>query len=47
MMQSQTLIIVLLESSRDSFAACSFPSFRCFVATFGAKDYPQDTERNL
>ena len=36
-----TTIIVLLQSCHDSSAACSLPSFRCFVATLGAKEYPQ------
>ena len=42
-----TKIVVLLQGCRDSSAACSLLSFRCFVATFGAKEYPQGTKHNL
>ena len=42
-----TTVIMLLQSCHDSSAACSFSSFRCSVATFGAKEYPQGTKHNL
>ena len=47
MTQSRTTFIVLLQGCRDLSAACSLPYFRFFIATFGAKEYPQDTKDNL